>query len=44
MVDSLNAAGVKAVPFVMSPGRQWHGTLNGLRHMDFSENGDHQSL
>ena len=44
MVDRLNGVGVKAVPFVMSPGHQWNGLLHGCRHMDLSENGDHQSL
>ena len=44
MVDRLNGVAVKAVPFVMSPGHQWHSLLHGGRHMDLSENGDHQSL
>lgn len=44
MVDRMNAVGVKAVPFVQSPGHQWFSLLHGSRHMDLSENGDHQSL
>lgn len=44
MVDRLNAVGVVAMPFFMSPGHQWMNILHGCRNMELSENGDCESL
>ena len=44
LIDSMNAVGVKAVPFFMSPGHQWHHIMHGCRNMDLCENGDVESL
>lgn len=44
MVDRLNAVGVAAMPFFMSPGHQWMNILHGCRNMELSENGDCESL
>lgn len=44
MIDRINAVGVKAVPFFMSPGHQWPNLLHGCRNMHLSENGSCEAL
>ena len=43
-VARVNAAGVRLVPFAMSPGHQWFHMFHGSRHMELSENGDVQTM